>query len=416
MTTPATARAEPAVQTAPSERGGSVSQAGEPRDLRIESIRALAALGVVAAHAYLFSGGVFLAGVRGHLVFGARLSVWVLIVLSGYLMYLPFARRDFGGGQSIDLSQYAANRVLRVFPLYYVALIVVLVVVEGGASPRDWLFYGLFMQDFSSSTINAINPPVWTIPVEIQFYVLLPAMAWGLARLGRRSLRPPLIALALLALASMVVRTYSLDPSPDQAHLRELLRFSLPSLAYLFVVGLVVAMIKTRWAGQRPGWIRGPLARSELWLLAAVPLWLVMSWTPRLEPLTAGPACFLVLGAIVLPLESGRLLRVLDLKLLGIIGLASYSLYIWHVPLLDVLTDGGDNAIAASFGTVLLVGVPAACLFAVVSYRLVEVPGLRLRKRWGSTGWSSKASGPETKQQAVAAVADAPPEPRPATR
>ena len=84
-------------------------------------------------------------------------------------------------------------------------------------------------------------------------------------------------------------------------------------------------------------------------------------------------------------------MRVLDWKLLGVIGLASYSLYIWHVPVLRMLTRDGEGLLADHFLWLLAVAIPLCCAIALVSYRVIEEPALRLRKRWGGTAWGGEA-------------------------
>ncbi|MEX2253451.1 MAG: hypothetical protein WD649_04810, partial [Thermoleophilaceae bacterium] len=169
------------------------------------------------------------------------------------------------------------------------------------------------------------------------------------------------------------------------------LRYSLPATFDFVAAGVALALLRAHWAKNgRPPWLRGPLARSEVWVLAAIPWWLLYCFDYGYEPFFV-ISCFLILGSCVLPLESGRAMRVLDWKLLGIIGLASYSLYIWHVPFLRLLTDNGAGVLADHFTWLVAIGIPLCCLVAVVSYRLIEEPALRLRKRWGGTAWGGEA-------------------------
>ena len=63
-------------------------------------------------------------------------AIPIFFATSGYLLYLPFARRDFASGEQISLRQYAFNRARRIFPLYWVGLIVVLLAFRGGGMLR----------------------------------------------------------------------------------------------------------------------------------------------------------------------------------------------------------------------------------------------------------------------------------------
>ena len=68
------------------------------------------------------------------------------------------------------------------------------------------------------------------------------------------------------------------------------------------------------------------------------------------------------------------LTRSLDWRPLALIGVASYSLYLWHLPIVEALAP---HALALS--------VPVSLAVALLSYRLVETPFLRLRRRWSSS-------------------------------
>src|SRR5204863_9138922 len=107
--------------------GPRIDQAGEERVARFESLRALAALGVLAGHAWGFHRGFganAYAGPVDRLIFGGGYGVHLFFVLSGYLLFSPLLRTTFGGGGRIDLGGYARNRVLRILPLYYAVVVV----------------------------------------------------------------------------------------------------------------------------------------------------------------------------------------------------------------------------------------------------------------------------------------------------
>lgn len=95
----------------------------------------------------------------------------------------------------------------------------------------------------------------------------------------------------------------------------------------------------------------------------------------------------LLVGVCVLPLRPGLFTRVLEWRPLALVGIASYSLYLWHDPILEALsaTLPAESGVAGLLG----VGLPLCCLIALVSYGLVERPFLRLRG-----GWAVPAAAP----------------------
>jgi peptidoglycan/LPS O-acetylase OafA/YrhL len=330
-----------------------VMQAGEVRSARIESLRALAALSVLTSHVFLFKLG---SGGDLHKLAGAgRYGVWMFFALTGYLLFWPFVR-----GGEIDLRRYALNRVLRILPLYYVVVVVLLVLNEHGGSTAQWWRFATFTQNYFTSTVGTVDVPIWSLVVEIQFYALLPLLAYVVVR------RPALLAaLAGLSLAVWFAKVHS----PGVADLRW--RYSLPATFFAFTPGMFLALLRAKNI-RLPG--------STTLILVSLPLWFVAALAIRwAEPLSA-IAAFLVLAAVVMPVGEGPLVRALGAKPLAAVGVASYSLYLWHVPLIKALND---HAHPGTLG-LLIAGAALALAVAAVSYLVVERPFLRLRRRWDS--------------------------------
>jgi peptidoglycan/LPS O-acetylase OafA/YrhL len=364
----------------PSRR--TITQAGERRSARIESLRALAALAVVATHSYAFSTGVDFRAYDHRVILGLGfIGVDVFFALTGFLIFLPFARRDYGRGRSVELGGYALNRGLRILPLYYVVLAVVVLV--DGAAVGTFGRFALFAENFRESVVaKGLDGPMWSLVVELHFYLLLPVLAWALARASRRSAMGAAALLVALAGGSVAVSETTLHP-PD------VWRYSLLANFHFFVPGMLLALLRARADAKLPGWLNHPLARADLWLIGALVIWLALfvspDWEFRLLPVAA-LGSLLVVAAAVLPVRRRTLDRVLDVRALAVLGVASYSLYLWHWPVMDWLPHLGIHGYAgwlafASFA------VPTCVAVALVSYRLVEDPPLRLRRQWfaGST-------------------------------
>lgn len=361
-----------------------IAQAGELRSARIESLRALAALAVLVGHAFGhahdYRAEEILATFKDRLVHGGGFGVFLFFTLSGYLLFWPFARRDYGRGDTIDLRRYAINRAVRILPLYYVVVVAVLVIAEGGGTFSQWWKFTLFAENFSIETAGKINGVLWSLVVEVHFYILLPFFALALASVSRGSLRRAFVLLLGTAAVSYLWRLYTLAQGGDAA---ELWRYSLPTTFWFFVSGMVIALIRVAWQDGPPRWLAGPLRSSSVWLLAAVPFWLMVVDNYGNE-LAVATASFLMVGACVLPLKQGMLVRALEWKPLALVGIASYSLYLWHLPILDQLTSPSVLP-DADFPTLFLVAGPLCIGWALLSYRFIEAPFLRLRKRWASS-------------------------------
>jgi peptidoglycan/LPS O-acetylase OafA/YrhL len=305
-------------------------------------------------------------------IFGGGFGVFVFFALSGYLLYRPLANATFGG-ERVDLRRYAINRVLRTLPLYYAVVIVLLLVQEGGGTAGQWLRFGTLTENLFRSTAITVDGPVWSLIVELQFYALLPFVAYGLARAGRGSRRNAAAILLATGLAGAALRHILLSGH----HADPRVTYSLLATSFFFVPGMLLALVREV---RLPGLLR----HSDAWLLASVPVWLLIfadygrtSW--------AAVASFLVVGGVALPLRQGVLARALDWRPLALVGVASYSLYLWHLPILDALTKHHGGG-----WSVLVLGFALSLAVAFASYRLIEAPFLRLRRRWSSSSYSAR--------------------------
>lgn len=353
---------------------GQVEQAGEVRSARVESLRAVAALAVLVGHVF----GVTHArqgpeSFLERLVASGWFAVYVFFVLTGYLLFWPFARRAFASGPRTDLRRYALNRALRILPLYYVVLVVYMLVRADGGTLEQWVLFATFSENFSTSTILTINPVMWSLVVEVHFYAVLPLVAIGLERVARGSIGRAAVAVATFGVASFVLRWVTLydDPTPNPH-----LRYSLPSCFMFFSAGMLLALLRLHWERERP---RGLLAAPAVWLGVAALLWVLVAVGERSGYLTA-PASFLLVGACVLPLRPSRLVAALEWRPLALVGVASYSLYLWHVLIVRELAERFD---LPTFPALFAIAAPASIAVAAASYALVERPFLRLRRRWG---------------------------------
>ena len=372
--------------------GEEIVQAGEVRSSRIESLRALAALGVLGGHVFGFARGFRVDETMDtffhRAIFGGGFGVFVFFALTGYLIYWPFARRDFAGGDNPDVGRYALNRALRILPLYWVSMAVVLLLQEGGGDPGQWWRFLLFAENYFQDTIATTNSVVWSVVVELDFYLLLPFLAYAIARVARGSHLRASAFLGVLAGASLLVWYLKVYRGGDPA----LWRYNLPATFFYFCGGMGVALLRTAWRDHRPAWLRGALGSSDIWILATLPLWALVIWRYQYLPLIALPSAILV-AACVLPLRGGFLTRALEWRWLAAIGVASYSLYIWHVPLLRA-TVKTSWIPSDSLAGLALIGVPLAIAVAFASYSLVEAPFLRLRRRWSSASARTQPAEP----------------------
>lgn len=357
-----------------------VRQAGERRSARIESLRALAALGVLLGHAYGWSHhwqGIY-STFPGRVIMSGGFGVFLFFALSGYLLFLPFVRAAFGGFDRIDLRRYAINRAVRILPLYYVVIGTYLIVHDQGVGAQWWKFL-LFLESFGADTVAKVDPPAWSLVVEVQFYVLLPLFAWLVATVARRSLSRAAMFVGVLGIIALVVRVLTVTADDT---VTAVWRYSLPATCVFFFPGLLLALLRVHLDNHQRSWESVRIfGSSTVWLAAGIALWLVSAYRYDLDNLMLlASAC--LLGACALPLRPRWLVRSLDARVLAALGTASYSLYLWHGPIIETMSKA--SWMPGGFLPLAAIGGVTCCLIALASYRVVEAPFLRLRRTWSS--------------------------------
>jgi len=373
-----------------------IAQAGEQRSARVESLRALAALGVAFGHTFAIAvafDGIF-SSAKNRLLLSGGLGVFLFFTLTGYLLFLPFLRSQLGEGATIDLKTYARNRALRILPLYFAVVTTLLILQPFDTDRGDWWRFALFIENFSRDTVTRLDSPIWSLVVELHFYVALPLLAWLIARLARGSLARTALAIGLVAGASYAIR--EAIAIGENNNLGPVLgRYAMPTLLFMFAGGMLLAVARLAVERSRPRWLDGPLVgSSSAWFIAGAACFLsyVAPWTQPEALVALGG--FLVVGGAILPLRPGPLTRALEWRPLALLGVASYSLYLWHVPLLERIsglhTIVGPHGVEVvgdptDFKTLLAVSMPILIAVAGLSYAVIERPFLRLRRRWATT-------------------------------
>lgn len=360
-------------------------------NLNLHGLRGLAALAVFlfhwvalipgAAPLLQFSSGPLAFSLATPLGFG-WLGVTVFFVLSGFLLAakLQDVRLD-----ARVVGAYLAHRGLRILPAYWVQLMVFIAIAGMGASwpamppARQFAANLLLWMDLPPWMERPINGVAWTLPVEMMFYLILPAVVLLVRARGA-------VQVLLAAVTVTFLWRYAVPfiwPAPSQADNLTILN-ALPGSLSVFVLG-VAAAHAPRVASPRAvlAWLLGGMA--GLVILCVILLdnlatyyqggLLLTVWTTF-----AGAAIAAIVHGLSLATKP---LPVLGTGVLRRMGDLSYGLYLWHLPVLLWLkaalpTDAGAPLMALW----VLGGASLASLaLAELSYRLVEVPAIRLSQR-----------------------------------
>lgn len=273
-------------------------------------------------------------------------GVTLFFVLSGFVLSLNYFH-ELRSPSAAKLWRYAVARFARVYPVYLLVLLYVIVSHRtAGVTVDPWLGHVLAIQAWHPEIgyAFALNGPAWSISVELFLYACFPLVVIALARL--RSIRA-LLAVAgitvcvLLGLAAgfAVTGANELVSDPGSAH-RWLYRSPLTRLGD-FVLGIVAARLYLAgWAARRPGqpgyrWIAwaAPVAALTFCALMTVRPLLKTTWS--WDVMYAIPAVILIFGLATVP--DTRLGRFLARPTVVRLGAASYAFYLLHVVLIGRL-------------------------------------------------------------------------------
>lgn len=387
--------------------GSRISQAGEKRLAGLESVRGMAAIAVVWTHAFALSRDFVKATFAQRLSDGTIYAIYLFFVMSGYLLFWPFVQATWGNRRPVSLRNYALNRAWRVLPAYYVCVIVLMLAQQHGGPLSFWVAFGTFTQDFSSHTRGQLDSPMWSLGTEMQFYILLPLIAWGLARVSRGSIRAAAIWLAVIGMATFIVRerlTWGLFGTVRATSAVAAINFSMLELFGYFALGMGLALWRLQIQSRRPKWLDGPLGHSNVWFAAAVVLWVLACYRYSWEVLGALSSA-LIIGALVLPLRHGVGMVPFRWRWIALLGVISYSVYLWHLPVILAIDNRSLTAQAPIPGRGMTqlfgIGLPVSIAIGALSYWQIERRGLSRRRPWSR---NTLASAPE----APAAVPEVP--------
>ena len=387
----------------------------------MDSLRAIAALGVLALHAAAYSHlGDDWEFARPYL---ARLDVAVPVffVISGFLLYRPFVAARVKHEQHPATGPYAWRRFLRIVPAYWLALTVTVIwlglpnVFSPDGVPT---YYGLVQIYGDGETARGGIFQTWSLAVEVSFYVFLPLWALLMRRFRARSaqsvLRQEAYGIAALVVVSLVYKVVVLTGAADPDHANTgLSLLYLPAFLDQFAIGMAFAIATVRpapaaEAEPRRGWIdRFP---GLCWLVALVAFVVAcagigLDGAEGLnEPTTAKQALarHILYGVVALALVApavfgdqtrGFLRRhVLANRVLLYLGLVSYGIFLWHTTVLIQLErwDFSPGS-ALPWFVVALVGTVA---IASASYWGLERPILKLKRLFPSRQEQPGEPGP----------------------
>lgn len=378
----------------------------QSRFAALDGIRGLAMVSVFVFHFGLPSAALLnLGGGEGaKIIPNLNLGVEVFFVLSGFLIYRPYAVAHATGAPRPPLLDYSLRRALRIYPAYWFALAVLLlneeIYLNGFANgvKHGTLTFAYF-RDFGriGDRVPGIDV-AWTLVVEVSFYAFVPVYAWVLRRVRARNATLFVVPIVLAGIG-FGVRWYinynGFATWPWVAVLPQGMAALAPGM--LLAVATAVPDVANRAVALgRRTWLWWAAAALAFFVLtryaAGSPVYSIVAtvpskwiWHVMLAPVVGA---LLVAPLVLAPRERGAIRVGLALGPVAWLGTVSYGAYLWHRALIlnhldaaAVSTTNLFTALAMLIGTFGLTLVVAA-----FSWYVIERPALGLAPRIARRG------------------------------
>lgn len=351
----------------------------------VDGLRGLAALGIVIFHIWWYEPLPQAALQTSHWMVDeaiekARGSVQILLVISGFVIAYTLRRTWFTVS---EVYSFIGRRVVRLVPAYWVTIGIVLLVdilcrrlsglpspFTGQATPTRIAAHMTFLQGIFA--FDAIGAGMWTLCIEMQFYIVA-VLGWGLAQ--RLFARPDpnqprpspwglMIVFAPAALVSLFLWRLLESTDPWVTH-----------FLWMFFLGMI-----TWWALDRT--ISLPIFAVVV-LIGGLELIYGVKIVEEPKPFRYENSLALATALVIFTAGMRDRLHVwLNWSPLQYLGRISYSLYLIHFPVCHLLTTAGwkmmnDAPTPLQARVILLAGIPASILAGHLMYILVEAPSSR---------------------------------------
>ena len=367
----------------------------------LDGLRGLAVLAVVIYHFF------------GDILPGGYLGVDLFFVLSGFLI-TSLLVREYRVSQTISLKDFWIRRFRRILPAALVTLFIVtaLVTAIGGdiaVGIREQFLGTLFFvnnwtqiatsQSYFAENEVQVFAHYWSLAVEEQFYIIWPLLTLAMftftqRRLHRAPRRVPMLVTVLLAVASVLGMWLLFTPGEDPTRVY----YGTDTHAFGLLIGAFFSLLVTStqndprvdsWAsvGKFEARVAGAIGFLAFIGYAAQLLFMGddLAFTYR-----GGLALTSVLGVLMIwgvIRETGPLTLIFRTKVMRWLGQRSFSLYLWHWPVIMILRELFNEDGRMQHEWILgLVALPIALLISEISYQHVENP---FRRRGYKQTWKN---------------------------
>ncbi|MCL1854865.1 MAG: acyltransferase family protein [Clostridia bacterium] len=279
-----------------------------------------------------------------------------MLLLSGFLLYLPYARRSAMGTPIPSLPRYYGNRLIRILPSYLLSVLALLFLAalprgayrDGAAAAKDIVTHLTFTFTFWTETYlhTPLNGALWTVAVEMQYYLIFPF----LAKAAQKKPVWTLSAMGATGLGFRALLYYGAGAGSAGLPSLAILVNQMPAFLDVYALGMLGAILyvracdpsKNRPETRRRGRAWAALAVFAAGCAAACAVLRIQTHNSRegIEALRLSqlrvrfPFALSLLSAMLGAALMPRFLqKLLDNRLMRFLAAISFNLYIWHQPL-----------------------------------------------------------------------------------
>ena len=325
-------------------------------------------------------------------------GVALFFILSGLLLSLPFWQSLASRTPWPIMKTYMVRRLARIFPAYYLALTMLILMSGLWLVPGGWtdiVLHYSFLFNFTEFSIFSINPPFWTLAVEMQFYLILPLIFCIMRRLSPWQACTVLLLIGLLTyglhywVVSSVTRIVPWPGNvaltwirPYGAVVTHSLLAHLPLFIFGVVAGWLFIYLNQQYA--RHADFQRRCSEFSFWCCLVLLFLLLSSELGEKIQVSYGryglPLIPLLLAVLVVSTPFTLFAnKILDSTLLRRLGLISYGIYIYHLPCLNWVDrtmqqygwDSPEHWLVLGGSSVIL-----TLMIASLSYLIIERPVL----------------------------------------
>ena len=262
-------------------------------------------------------------------------GVHLFFYISGFVIVFPFVRAAFENREPPSWAHFAYRRAIKIVPSYLLSIVLAIAIGYAQfASPneasRAIVTHFLFIHTWWADTYGAINGVLWTLAVEVEFYLIFPLLWWTFKR-------APWITAGVMITTSIAYRVWAQHAFPNHA---PQLTENLPGYLDTFAFGMLSAYAYLRYGGRvtsrSASWLATAVAvggfslllalLQNLWSTRLVDQWAMVWQTYNRTWLGFSFAIIALASLVAAPIWR----RIVGNPLLLFFGTISYTLYLYH--------------------------------------------------------------------------------------